>query len=185
MVKGILKETETKMKKAVEVVRQEFVKIRTGKATTALLDGVKVDYYGSMMPLSQVGNLGTPDVHTITVTPWEKGMIGPIEKSILAANLGLNPTSDGTVVRIPIPPLNEERRKELVKLVKKFAEEGKIALRNVRRDSIEHLKKSEKAEHFSEDDRKRGEEEAQKLTDKFIKDIDSLVALKEKEIMEV
>jgi ribosome recycling factor len=185
MVKDILKETETKMKKAVEVVRQEFVKIRTGKATTALLDGVKVDYYGSMMPLSQVGNLGTPDVHTITVTPWEKGMIGPIEKSILAANLGLNPTSDGTVVRIPIPPLNEERRKELVKLVKKFAEEGKIALRNVRRDSIEHLKKSEKAEHFSEDDRKRGEEEAQKLTDKFIKDIDSLVALKEKEIMEV
>jgi ribosome recycling factor len=185
MVKDILKGSETKMKKAVEIVRQEFTKIRTGKATTALLDGVKVDYYGTMTALNQVGNLGTPDVHMITVTPWEKGMIGAIEKAILTANLGLNPTNDGTVVRVPIPPLNEERRRELVKLVKKFAEEGKIALRNVRRDSIEHLKKSEKAEHFSEDERKRGEDETQKLTDKFIKEIDLLVTMKEKEIMEV
>ena len=112
-------------------------------------------------------------------------MIGAIEKAILTANLGLNPTNDGTVVRVPIPPLNEERRRELVKLVKKFAEEGKIALRNVRRDSIEHLKISEKAEHFSEDERKRGEDETQKLTDKFIKEIDLLVTMKEKEIMEV
>jgi ribosome recycling factor len=112
-------------------------------------------------------------------------MIGAIEKAILSANLGLNPLNDGTTIRVPIPPLNEERRKELVKLVKKFAEEGKIALRNVRRDSIEHLKKSEKAEHFSEDERKRGEDETQKLTDKFIKEIDQLVTLKEKEIMEV
>ncbi len=185
MVKDILKEAETKMKKAVEVVRQEFIKIRTGKATTALLDGIKVDYYGSMMPLNQVGNVGTPDVHTISVTPWDKAMIGAIEKAILTANLGLNPANDGTVVRVPIPPLNEERRKELVKLIKKFAEEGKIALRNIRRDAIEHLKKSEKEEHFSEDERKRGEDEAQKLTDKFIKEIDSHVAMKEKEIMEV
>jgi ribosome recycling factor len=185
MVKDILKETETKMKKAVEVVRQEFIKIRTGKATTALLDGIKVDYYGSLMPLNQVGNVGTPDVHTISVTPWDKAMIGAIEKAILIANLGLNPTNDGTVVRVPIPPLNEERRKDLVKLIKKFAEEGKIALRNIRRDAIDHLKKSEKEEHFSEDERKRGEDEAQKLTDKFIKEIDSHVAMKEKEIMEV
>lgn len=185
MIKDILKETETKMKKAVEVIRQEFIKIRTGKATTALLDGIKVNYYGSMMPLSQIANLSTPDIHSITVTPWDKGIIGAIEKSIIAANLGLNPINDGTLIRIPIPPLNEERRKELVKLIKKFAEDGKIALRNIRRDGIEHLKKAEKEEHFSEDERKRAEEEVQKLIDKYIKDIDTHVAHKEKEIMEV
>lgn len=185
MVKDILKETEDKMKKAVEVVRQEFVKIRTGKATTALLDGVKVEYYGSLVPLNQVGNVSVSDIHTITITPWEKNMVPMIDKAIIAANLGLNPVSDGSVIRVPIPPLNEERRKELVKLVKKFAEEGKIAVRNVRRDAIEHLKKSEKQEHFSEDERKRGEAEAQKMTDKYIHEIDHLVALKEKEIMEV
>lgn len=185
MVKDILKETEVKMKKGVEVVRQEFIKIRTGKATTALLDGIKVDYYGTMMPLNQIANVSTPDVHTLTVTPWDKGIIGAIEKAILVANIGLNPANDGTVIRMPIPPLNEERRKELVKLIKKFAEEGKISLRNVRRDAIENLKKSEKQEHYSEDERKRGEEEAQKLTDKYIKEIDALVVMKEKEIMEV
>ncbi|MFH2003502.1 MAG: ribosome recycling factor [Bacteroidota bacterium] len=185
MVKDILKETEVKMKKGVEVVRQEFIKIRTGKATTALLDGIKVDYYGTMMPLNQIANVSTPDVHTLTVTPWDKGIIGAIEKAILVSNIGLNPANDGTVIRVPIPPLNEERRKELVKLIKKFAEEGKISLRNVRRDAIENLKKSEKQEHYSEDERKRGEEEAQKLTDKYIKEIDALVVMKEKEIMEV
>lgn len=185
MIKEILKETEDKMKKAVEVVRLEFVKIRTGKATTALLDGVKVDYYGSLVPLNQVGNVSVSDVHTITITPWEKTMVPNVDKAILGANLGLNPVSDGTVVRVPIPALNEERRKELVKLVKKFAEEGKVAVRNVRRDAIEHLKKSEKQEHFSEDERKRAEADAQKMTDKYIHEIDNLVVLKEKEIMEV
>lgn len=185
MVKQILKETEDKMHKAVEVVRLELIKIRTGKATTALLDGIKVEYYGSMTPLAQVANVSVPDVHTILIQPWEKNTIPAIEKAILTANLGLNPVNDGNVVRVPIPLLNEERRKELVKLVKKFAEDGKIAIRNVRRDAIEHLKKSEKAEHFSEDERKRAEQEAQKLTDKFIKDVDVVVAQKEKEIMEV
>jgi ribosome recycling factor len=185
MVKEILKQTEDKMHKAVEVVRQELVKIRTGKATTALLDGVKLDYYGTQSPLQQVANVSVMDVHTIAVQPWDKTMVPAIEKAIIAANLGLNPASDGTIVRIPIPPLNEERRRELVKLVKKFAEEGKIAVRNIRRDAIEHLKKSEKAEHFSEDDRKRAELDVQKMTDKFIKDVDNLVVLKEKEIMEV
>lgn len=185
MVKSILKEAEDRMKKAVEVVRQEFSKIRTGKATTALLDGVKVEYYGTPTPLNQVANVSTPDVHTITVQPWEKSMVPVIEKAIIAANLGLNPTTDGTVVRVPIPPLNEERRKELVKLVKKFAEDGRIAIRNIRRDCLEHLKKAEKNEHLSEDERKRGEQEAQKMTDKFIKEIDALIAQKEKEIMEV
>ncbi len=185
MIKEILKQTEEKMHKAVDVVRQELVKIRTGKATTALLDGVKVEYYGSQMSLNQVANVSVHDVHTIAVQPWDKNMVGPIEKAILTANLGLNPIGDGNIVRVPIPPLNEERRKELVKLVKKFAEEGRVSVRNVRRDAIEHMKKSEKAEHFSEDERKRGEVEAQKMTDKFIKDIDGLVVAKEKEIMEV
>ncbi|MBM4161592.1 MAG: ribosome recycling factor [Ignavibacteria bacterium] len=185
MVKDILKSAEDRMKRAVEVVREELVKVRTGKATTALLDGIKVEYYGSVVPLRQVANLSTPDVHTITVQPWEKNMLVTIDKAILNANLGLNPVNDGAILRVPIPPLNEERRRELVKLVKKFGEEGKIAIRNVRRDAIEHLKKAEKEEHFSEDERKRGEQESQKLTDKYIKEIDNLLALKEKEIMEV
>jgi len=185
MIKEIIKQTEDKMRKAVEVVRQEFVKIRTGKATTALLDGVKVDYYGSQVPLNQVANVSVKDIHTISIQPWDKTMIQPIEKAIIAANLGLNPITDTNGLRVPIPPLNEERRRELVKLVKKFAEEGKIAIRNVRRDSIEHLKKSEKQEHFSEDERKRAEQDVQKMTDKFIKEVDILVELKEKEIMEV
>src|SRR5512136_1904222 len=149
MVKQILKESEDKMHKAVEVVRQELIKIRTGKATTALLDGIKVEYYGSMVPLQQVANISIKDVHTITIQPWEKNTIPFIEKAILSANLGLNPISDTNLLRVPIPPLNEERRRELVKLVKKFAEDGKISIRNIRRDSIEHLKKSEKQEHFS------------------------------------
>ncbi|MEP0823821.1 MAG: ribosome recycling factor [Ignavibacterium sp.] len=185
MVKNVLADADNRMKKAVEVVRDEFSKIRTGKATTALLDAVKVDYYGTMTPLKQVANVSTPDVHTIAVQPWEKGMLQPIEKAILNANLGLNPTNDGNIVRVPIPPLNEERRRELVKLVKKFAEEGRIAVRNIRRDAIEHLKKTEKQEHISEDERKRGEQEVQKMTDKHIKEVDHLVELKEKEIMEV
>jgi ribosome recycling factor len=185
MVKQILKNAEDRMIKAVDVVRSELVKIRTGKATTALLDGVKVEYYGTMVPLHQVAGLSVPDVHLITVQPWEKNMLSVIERAILASNLGLNPASDGTVLRVPIPPLNEERRRELVKLVKKFGEEGKVAVRNVRRDAIEHLKKAEKDEHFSEDERKQGETEAQKMTDKHIKDIENLLVLKEKEIMEV
>jgi len=185
MVDTILKETRDKMHKATEVVRQELVKIRTGKATTALLDGVKVEYYGTMVPLAQVGNVSVADIHTLTVQPWEKQMLDPIQKAVLAANLGLNPIKDADIVRIPIPLLNEERRRELVKLAKKFGEEGKVAIRNVRRDAIEHLKKSEKAEHFSEDERKRAEGETQKMTDKHIKDIDGLLSMKEKEIMEV
>jgi ribosome recycling factor len=185
MVKTILKDADDRMRKAVEVVRQELIKIRTGKATTALLDGVRVDYYGSMQQLSHIGNVGVLDVHTLTVQPYEKSMVEPILKAIQAANLGLNPIKDADVIRIPIPALNEERRRELVKLSKKFGEEGKIAVRNVRRDILEHLKKAEKAEHFSEDERKRGEGEVQKMTDRFINEIDGLLASKEKEIMEV
>jgi ribosome recycling factor len=185
MVKDNLKSANEKMIKAVEHVRSEFAKIRTGKATTNLLDGVKVDYYGTMTPLMQLGNISTPDYHTITIQAWDKSAVPLIDKAILAANLGLNPSNDGTLIRIPIPALNEERRKEIVKLVKKFAEDGRVAIRNIRRDSIEHLKKTEKEEHISEDDRKHAEADVQKLTDKHIKEIDDLVSAKEKEIMEV
>ncbi len=185
MVKEILKGSSEKMNKAVEHLRHELLKIRTGKATTNLLDGIKVDYYGTPTPLIQLGNISTPDYHTITIQAWDKSAVPLIEKSIQAANLGLNPSNDGTLIRIPIPALNEERRKEIVKLVKKFAEESKVAVRNIRRDSIEHLKKTEKDEHISEDERKHAETEVQKLTDRHIKDIDDLIVVKEKEIMEV
>ncbi|MFQ5799028.1 MAG: ribosome recycling factor [Bacteroidota bacterium] len=185
MFKNILNDSEDRMQKAVEILRDELAHLRTGRATTALLDAVRVDYYGAPTPLHQVANIGTPDVHLITVQPWDKTMMVPIERAILGAGLGLNPINDGNVIRVPIPPLNEERRRELVKLAKKFAEDGRIAVRNVRRDCIEHLRKAEKEEHFSEDERKRGEQEAQKLTDKYIKEIDQLVDMKDKEIMEV
>lgn len=185
MVKQILKESEDKMHKAVEVVRQELVKIRTGKATTGLLDGIKVDYYGTVTPLQKIASVSILDLHNLTITPWDKSVLDAIQKAIQTANIGLNPVKEADHIRVPIPPLNEERRRELVKLTKKFGEEGKIAIRNVRRDTIEHLKKSEKAEHFSEDERKRGETEVQKMTDKMIKDIDAILAMKEKEIMEV
>jgi ribosome recycling factor len=185
MIKDILKDADSRMLKAVEVVRNELARIRTGKATTSLLDGIKVDYYGNLTSLNQLGTVSTPDIHTITVQVWDKSAVQAVEKSILNSNLGLNPITDGQLVRIPIPPLNEERRKELVKLVKKFSEEGKIAIRNVRRDAIEHLKKAEKEEHVSEDERKHAEAEAQKYTDKHIKEIDTILQQKEKEIMEV
>ena len=185
MVKDTLKDSEDRMLKAVEVVRQELVKIRTGKATTVLLEGIKVDYYGTMTPLQQVANISVADLHTLTVAPWDKTALDSIQKALQAANLGLNPMKDADLIRVPVPPLNEERRRELVKLTKKFGEDGKIAIRNVRRDTIEHLKKAEKEEHLSEDERKRAETETQKTTDKMTKDIDSILTMKEKEIMEV
>lgn len=185
MIKTILKDAEDRMHKAAEVVRQELVKIRTGKATTTLLDTIRIDYYGAMTPLAHVGNVGVADTHTLTVQPYDKSMMDAVVKAIQTANIGLNPVKDAEVIRVPIPPLNEERRRELVKLAKKFGEDGKVAVRNIRRDLIEHLKKAEKDEHLSEDERKRGESDGQKLTDKYIRDIDALLAVKEKEIMEV
>ena len=173
------------MGKAADDLRAELATIRTGRASTGLLEHLKVEYYGTPTPLNQVATLGVPDPSLLTVQPWDPSLLPAIEKTIRSSSLGLNPVNDGNVLRVPIPPLNEERRKELVKLVRKFGEDGKIAVRNVRRDAIEHLKKSEKQEHFSEDERKRGEQESQKLTDKYIKEIDNLIALKEKEIMEV
>ncbi len=181
----IIKDARQRMDKTIEAFRVEISKIRTGKATTALLDGVKVDYYGTMSPLNQVGSVSVLDVHTISVTPWDKSMVPLIEKAILASDLGLNPISDGTNLKIPIPALTEERRKELVKVVKKFGEESKIALRNVRRDANDHLKKMEKEKKLTEDELKEAEKETQKLTDEHITKIDDMIKHKEKDIMEV
>jgi ribosome recycling factor len=180
-----IKDAKQRMDKSIEAFRVEISKIRTGKATTALLDGIKVDYYGTMTPLNQVGNVSILDAHTISITPWDKTMVQPIDKAILTADLGLNPISDGTNLKIPIPPLTEERRKDYVKLVKKFGEESKVALRNVRRDANEHLKKLEKDKKLTEDELKEAEKETQKLTDEHIAKIDEMIKHKEKEIMEV
>jgi ribosome recycling factor len=184
-ISDILKDAEHRMKKSVEITRQELARIRTGRATTALLDGIKVDYYGQNLPITKVANVSVADPHLLTVTPWDKSLLPVIEKAILTSDMGLNPINDGNIIRIPIPPLTEERRRELVKLVKKFCEEGKIAIRNVRRDANEHLRKIEKEQHISEDERRRAEEQVQKLTDKYVKEIDALFEQKEKEIMEV
>ena len=181
----VIKDARQKMDKTVEAFRHEITKIRTGKATTALLDGIKVDYYGTYSPLNQVGNISVLDIHTISITPWDKSMVPVIDKAILASDLGLNPISDGTNIKIPIPPLTEERRKEMVKLVKKFGEDSKVALRNVRREANEHLKKMEKNKELTEDQLKEAEKEIQKITDEHSEKIDEIIKHKEKEVMEV
>ncbi len=181
----VMKDAKARMDKSIEALRSELAKIRSGKATTALLDGIKVDYYGTMTPINQVGNLTVLDAHTLSFTPWDKSMVMPVDKSILEANIGFNPISDGTNLKIPIPPLNEERRRELVKLVKKFGEETKVAVRNIRRDANEHLKRENKDKKISEDELKDAEQKVQKLTDDHIHLIDDVLKHKEKEIMEV
>ncbi|MBL1215631.1 MAG: ribosome recycling factor [Ignavibacteriae bacterium] len=181
----IIKDAKSRMDKTIEAFRDEISKIRTGKATTALLDSIKVDYYGTPTPLNQVGNVTVLDAHSLSVTPWDKNMVSVIDKAILTAELGLNPVSDGTNIRIPIPPLTEERRKELVKLVKKFGEDYKVAIRNVRRDANDQLKKAEKEKELSEDLRHDAEGEVQKVTDNHTKLIDEIIKSKEAEIMEV
>jgi ribosome recycling factor len=181
----LIKDARSRMDKTIESLRGELAKIRSGKATTVLLDSIRVDYYGNMVPLKQVGNVSVLDAHTLSVTPWEKQMVQIIDKAILEANLGLNPISDGTNLKIPIPPLNEERRKELVKLVRKFGEESKVSVRNIRRDVNDHLKKEQKDKKMSGDELRNTETEVQKLTDEHIKLIDETLKHKEKEIMEV
>jgi ribosome recycling factor len=181
----LIKDAKGRMDKTIETLRSELAKIRTGKATTVLLDSIKVEYYGNMVPLIQVGNVSVLDAHTLAITPWEKQMVQIIDKAILEANLGLNPISDGTNLKIPIPPLNEERRRELVKLVRKFGEESRVAIRNVRRDANDHLKKEQKDKKITEDQLRDVEAETQKLTDEHIKMIDDILKHKEKEIMEV
>ena len=181
----LIKDAKGRMDKTIEALQHELAKIRTGKATTVLLDSIRVDYYGNMVPLNQVGNVSVLDAHTLSITPWEKQMVQVIDKAILEANLGLNPISDGTNLKIPIPPLNEERRKELVKLVKKFGEDAKVAIRNVRRDANDHLKKEQKDKKMTEDHLHDAEKEMQKLTDDHINLIDDTLKHKETEIMEV
>lgn len=181
----LIKDASNRMNKTIEALRSELAKVRTGKATTALLDGVKVDYYGTMTPINQVGNITVLDPHTLSITPWDKSMVQVIDKAILEANLGFNPINDGTNLKIPIPALTEERRKDFVKVIKKFGEDAKVAIRNVRRDANEHLKREEKDKKMSEDELKLAEDEVQKLTDQHIKLIDDILKHKEKEIMEV
>ncbi len=180
----IMEMASEKMDKAIEHLEHELIKIRAGKANPGMLEGVMVDYYGSMTPLQQVANVNTPDPRTIVIQPWEKTMIDPIEKAIMMANLGLNPENNGEIVRINVPALTEERRKDLVKQVKKEAEEARISIRNVRRESNEELKKLKK-DGLAEDMEKDAVADVQKMTDKFSVKIDELVAKKEKDILTI
>ena len=183
--KEIIKDAKRRMDGAINALHDELVKIRTGRATPTLLDGIRVEYYGQKVPLNQVATVTAPEPRLLVVQPWEKKMLGEIEKEIQKADLGLNPSNDGTVIRIPIPQLSEERRKDLVKLVHKFAEEARIAVRNVRRDANDHLKKLEKNHEISEDQLKDYLDEVQKLTDDHIKEIDDIMKNKEQEILKV
>lgn len=185
MPKNILADMKSHMEKSVNVLKSEFQKIRTGRASTSILDSVKVDYYGNSSSISQVATLAVPEPRTITIAPWEAKMIGPIEKAILNANIGLTPSNDGKIIRLNLPPLTEERRKEIVKDLKKKAEEDKVALRNIRRDAIDRIKKLEKDKAITEDELKKLEKEIQDITKSFEAKIDETVAHKEKEVMEV
>jgi ribosome recycling factor len=184
-MEALMKDTSARMERSIEAFRKELGKVRTGRASFSLLDGVKVDYYGTPTPLQQVGTLSVPESRLITVTPWDTKMIGPIEKAIQGSGLGLNPSSDGKMVRIPIPPLTEERRRELAKVVRKMGEDARVAVRNVRREAIEKLKDREKKKEISEDVVKRGQERIQKETDAHVKKIDEILKSKEQEILEV
>jgi ribosome recycling factor len=185
MIEEIRKDIIHRMELAVESIRGELTKLRTGKATPTLLDGISVDYYGSKMQLKQVSNVSAPEPRLLVIQPWEKSLLGEIEKAIQKSDLGLNPTNDGIVIRIPIPQLNEERRQSLVKLSKKIGEEGRIAIRNIRRDANEKIKKIEKDHKISEDESRKGQDQIQKTTDDYIKKIDEILVHKEKEIMEI
>ena len=176
---------DQKMQKSIEAFKANLAKIRTGRANPGILEHITVDYYGNPTPISQVANLGLADARTINVTPWEKNMVAVVEKAIRDSDLGLNPATQGVVIRVPMPPLTEERRKELTKVVKSEGEETKIAIRNLRRDANEHLKRLIKDKEISEDEERRAQDEIQKLTDRFVADVDKLVVEKDKEIMTV
>ncbi len=185
MLEELYKETKERMHKSIEAVQREFRSVRTGKASTQLLDNVKVDAYGSVMPLNQVATVNAPEPRLLVVQAFDKGTIGNIVKGIQMADLGLNPVVDGQVIRIPVPALNEERRKELVKHCKHIAEEGKVAIRNIRRDANDQLKTAQKDKQISEDQEADGHDETQKFTNDTIKEIDDLLDAKEKEVMEI
>lgn len=185
MLNDILKNQKESMDKTLSTLQHELAGIRTSKANPALLDSIKVNYYGQTVPLKQVANIAVPDARLITVQPWDKSLVPEVEKAIQGSELGLNPQSDGTLIRLPIPPLTEERRKDLVKLVKRIGEESKIALRNIRRNTNESIKKLEKDHKISEDEMHTKQEEVQKTTDKYVTEVDEIIELKEKEIMEI
>ncbi len=184
-MQSVLKDCEDKMKKAVESLKREFGKLRTGRASTTLVDNLKVDYYGTPTPLNQIASVAVPDSRTITIQPWDRNAFSIIDKAIRTSDLGISAVNDGKLLRISIPPLTEERRKDLVKVAKKYTEETKVAIRNIRRDGNEHLKKLEKDKDITQDDLKKGQDEVQKLTDGLIKKADQVLAEKEKEIMEI
>jgi len=184
MMKEFVKSAGDRMHKSVESVRNEFASIRTGRASAALLDGLMVDCYGTRMPINQVATIGVPEPRLIVVTPFDKSVMGDIQKCLLKSELGLTPVVDSNMIRLPIPALTEERRKDVVKSVHRIGEEGKIAIRNIRRDANDHIKKAEKAESVSEDDVHHYLNDVQKLTDKYIEQVDELVKQKEKEVME-
>ncbi|HTL74928.1 MAG TPA: ribosome recycling factor [Casimicrobiaceae bacterium] len=185
MISDVRKSAEQKMTRSIETLKTDLAKVRTGRAHTGLLDHIHVDYYGSSMPLSQVANVTLADPRTLGVTPWEKKMIPVVEKAIRDSDLGLNPATSGDMIRVPMPPLTEERRKELIKVVHKEAEAAKVAVRNVRRDANDHLKKLLKDKQCSEDEERRAHDDLQKLTDRFVAEVDRLLAQKESDLMAI
>jgi len=185
MIEEIYRDADSRMKKSIEVIKQDLAKIRTGRATPALLDHIIVDYYGSSVPVAQAATVGVADSRTLSIQPWEKNMIPVIEKAILESQLGLNPVTAGEVIRIPLPPLTEERRVEMTKLVRQEGESGKIAIRNIRRDAIHQNRGLLKEKEISADEEKGAEQDLQQLTDQHIKVIDDIVAAKEAEVLEV
>lgn len=184
MINDIKNDSEARMKRTIEALKVDLTKIRTGRASAGLLDHVMVDFYGSVSPVSQVANISVTDARTLTVTPWDKSMVAAIEKAILTSDLGLNPATSGTNIRVPLPPLTEERRKDMIKIVKSEGEQAKISVRNIRRDANSDLKDLVKDKSISEDDERRASEIIQKITDKYVSDIDALIATKEKDLME-
>ena len=183
--KDIYSQSEHHMKRSIETLKENLMKIRTGRAHTGLLEHITVDYYGCPTPISQVAQLGLADARTITVQPWEKKMVAVVEKAIRNSDLGLNPATSGEIIRVPMPPLTEERRRDLTKVVRSEGEETKVAIRNLRRDANDAVKKAEKAKEITEDEAKKGTDDIQKMTDKIIKEIDNIMANKEKEVMEI
>ncbi|MEL7641380.1 MAG: ribosome recycling factor [Solidesulfovibrio sp.] len=184
-MQAVLTDAEERMKKALATLDKEFARLRTGRATTSLLDGLRVDYYGTPTPLDQIASVATPDSRTITIQPWDRKAFSDVERAILKSDLGLTPVNDGKIIRISIPPLTEDRRKDLAKVAKKYAEEAKVAVRNIRRDANETLKKKKNDKSISEDDQHKGQDDVQKLTDAYIAKAEDILSKKEKEIMEI
>ena len=185
MIEDIKKDASDRMDKSVASLRQELTKMRTGRAHTSLLDHITVEYYGAEVPLNQVANVNVEDARTLTVSPWEKTMVQPIEKAIMSSDLGLNPATAGTVIRVPLPPLTEERRRDMIRLVRQEAEGGRVAIRNIRRDAISDIKDLLKEKMIGEDEERRAEDEIQAITDAHTAQIDEMLAKKEEELMEI